>query len=473
MRRRLRRSAARAALTYTALGTLWIFLSDRLLGLLGLPNEGVFQTVKGFLFVVVTGSVFYVLARRWAAHVVGLETELMGATQKAKHASDIIDLVIQAAPEAVVVVDADARVRIWSPGAAALFGWTEGEVTGQPLPIIPQESAGEFDELRRRVFSGEAVTGVEGVAQRKDGSRVDVSVSSAPVRNAAGEIEEAMSFVEDISERRERERELEAYRTRLEQLVQERTSELSEANAQLAQASKAKSTFLASMSHELRTPLNSIMGFSELLRQGVPGPVNDEQQRQLEIVIASAGGLLELINGILDLSRVESGQEAATFQPHEVREIVGTVIDILAPLADSAGLELRVDVQGPAQPLCTDATKVRQVLLNLLANAIKYTSEGTVSLTVLCVDDTIRFEVSDTGPGIDPELLPLVMQDFYRAQHPDPSRPPGTGLGLSISRRLARMLDGRLEAVSRVGEGSLFTLVIPREHECTEGLVEL
>jgi protein-histidine pros-kinase len=469
MRRSLRRSAARAALTYTALGTLWIVLSDRLPALLGLPDEGFFQTVKGFLFVVVTGSVFYVLARRWAAHVTGLDTELIVAAQEAKHARDIIDLVIQAAPEAVIVVDVDGRVRVWSQGAVALFGWTDQEVTGQLLPIIPEQSADEFGELRRRVFSGEAVTGVEGVARRKDGSSVDVSVSSAPVRNEDGEIDEAMSFVEDISERRERERELEAYRTRLEQLVEERTAELSEANARLAQASQAKSVFLASMSHELRTPLNAIMGFSELLRQGVPGAVNEEQQRQLEIVIAAAGGLLELINGILDISRVESGQESPTFQPCEVREIVGAVVDILAPLADSAGLELRVDVQGPIEPLCTDAAKVRQVLLNLVANAIKYTPEGTVSLTVLCVEDTIRFEVADTGPGIDPELLPLVMQDFYRALHPDPSRSPGTGLGLSISRRLATMLEGCLVARSEVGEGSLFTLVIPRKHECTEG----
>lgn len=468
MRRSLRRSAARAALTYTVLGTIWIVLSDRLLTLLGLHDEGIFQTVKGFLFVVVTGSAFYVLARRWAAHVVELDSELRVATQEAKHSRDILDLVIQAAPEAVIVVDATARVRIWSPGATALFGWTEREVIGQPLPIVPQESAEKFDKLRRRVFSGEGVTGVEGVAQRKDGSRVDVSVSSAPIRNADGDIDEAMSFVEDISERRERERELEAYRTRLEQLVEERTSELSETNARLAEASQAKSTFLASMSHELRTPLNSIMGFSELLRQGVPGAVNEEQQRQLEIVISAAGGLLELINGILDISRVESGQESATFQPCEVREIVDSVVDILSPLADSAGIELRVDVPEPAEPLCTDAVKVRQVLLNLVANAIKYTPEGTVSLRILLLEDTIRFEVADTGPGIAPELLPLVMQDFYRALHPDPSRSPGTGLGLAISRRLATMLDGRLEAASELGEGSLFTLVIPREHECTE-----
>jgi len=471
MRKSLRRKALIAAATYVALGTLWILVSDSLVEALPQVLSARMQTAKGFLFVAVTGALFYAMASRWAAHLTKVESNLVEATEETARARRFVDLVVQAAPEAVVVIDRDAVVKLWSPGAQTIFGWTESETLGRFLPWVRPEARPLLNETIERLFAGESVTGLERVAQRADGSRIDVSISAAPIASPDGEIREAMAFVENISERKARERELEAYRGSLEQIVSERTIELSEANKRLAKASQAKSDFLAAMSHELRTPLNAIIGFSQLLHGGVSGPVNAEQKRQLEIVVSAAGGLLELINSILDLSRIEAGKESVNPTDCTLREIVEPVTDTLAPLAAAAGLRLSANVPHPELALHTDAGKVRQILLNLVANAIKFTDEGSVTLTVGSSASSVRFDVADTGPGLSPETLDLITEDFYRAQHPDPSRAPGTGLGLSISKRLALLLGGTIEAKSTVGEGSVFSLTIPIKSDAVKGSV--
>ncbi|MDP2300030.1 MAG: LytS/YhcK type 5TM receptor domain-containing protein, partial [Actinomycetota bacterium] len=184
----------------------------------------------------------------------------------------------------------------------------------------------------------------------------------------------------DISARKAAEAEEERYREDLEELVAERTSELEQMNAELASATTAKSVFLASMSHELRTPLNSIIGFSGLLAQGMAGPLTDEQRTQIEMIHGSGRHLLALIDDVLDLERVEAGRVEVRPAPFDGVALVAEVIDVMRPLADEKGLELSADVSDSALEIVSDSGKVRQILLNLVGNAVKFTAEGSVEV---------------------------------------------------------------------------------------------
>jgi signal transduction histidine kinase len=286
----------------------------------------------------------------------------------------------------------------------------------------------------------------------------------------------------DITERKATERELEGYRQHLESLVEDRTQELastneelgsaneelasvneelSATNDELSAATRAKSEFLANMSHELRTPLNSIIGFTGVMLQGLAGNVSDEQRVQLAMVRRSGDRLLTLVSDMLDLSRIESGRLQMQVTDVDTVEIVGAAEQAVRRIADERGIELIIHAVPKGLVMRTDEGKIHQVLVNLLTNAIKFTDEGSVTLTATCPElDVVRFEVRDTGVGIDPEDLKAVFDEFVQLPR-DGAKPEGTGLGLAISRRLAMLLGGTLTAASIVGQGSTFTLRLP------------
>ena len=255
------------------------------------------------------------------------------------------------------------------------------------------------------------------------------------------------------------ERDLEAYRSRLEEMVTERTAELLAANLQLEAALTARTRFLASVSHELRTPLNSIIGFSQILLTDAPGQTTDEQRRQLGMIHVSGQHLLEIINQILDLTRIEHGQEEFTITTFDPCVLAAEVIDSLEPLAqgreDTLALATRDSVE---RPLASDESKVRQVLLNLVGNAVKYTEAGTITVTVRREGTDAAFLVEDTGPGIPADTLERLFIEFERGSVIDRE---GSGLGLAIALALARSLGGDIRAESVVGEGSKFTFRVP------------
>ncbi len=266
----------------------------------------------------------------------------------------------------------------------------------------------------------------------------------------------------DIHDRKLAEIELERHRYNLEGLVRERTEELVRVNEELEEASKAKSQLLANMSHELRTPMNSIIGFSGILASGMAGPLNDEQQHQTEMISRSGKQLLGLINDILDLSKVEAGAVEIRTEPIDPCAILDDVRATIEPMAALKGLSLSVDAGESCSRMTTDPVRLRQILLNLAGNAVKFTAEGTISLTVRRIEGrAIEFVVADTGPGIAADTHERIFEAFAQVEPGRSGKPSGTGLGLTISREYARLLGGDITVRSEPGAGSTFTLVLP------------
>jgi len=226
-------------------------------------------------------------------------------------------------------------------------------------------------------------------------------------------------------------------------------------------ANDAKSTFLAMMSHELRTPLTAIIGYEELLADGITGPVSEMQHSQLTRIKASAKHLLTLIDEVLSLARIESGREVAQRESIDVGALMHAASELVVPLVAAKGLTCAVQPPSRGLALHSDPVKVRQILVNLLANAVKFTDRGAITFAVCRNGDTVIFEVGDTGIGIAAENLERIFDAFWQVQQKAARRVGGTGLGLHLSRRLARLLGGDITVESAPGRGSTFLLALP------------
>jgi signal transduction histidine kinase len=230
-----------------------------------------------------------------------------------------------------------------------------------------------------------------------------------------------------------------------------------------ARANKTKSEFLATMSHELRTPLSAIIGYGELLADGITGPINDAQREQLLRIKTSAGHLLGLIDELLTFSRFEAGRETAQYESVDVSGILDEAYSIAWPLAQARHLGLTVTRPDGSGRIVTDRSKLRQILVNLLSNAIKFTDRGEVALTARNEADAMFFEVRDTGIGIATEDLERIFDPFWQVEQTHSRRAGGTGLGLSVTRALARLLGGDVLVDSTPGVGSRFEVRLPRD----------
>jgi signal transduction histidine kinase len=249
--------------------------------------------------------------------------------------------------------------------------------------------------------------------------------------------------------------------TELEQRVAERTEELVVAREWAEAADRLKSTFLATMSHELRTPLNSIIGFTGIILQGMAGPLNEEQTRQLGMVQNSARHLLALINDVLDISKIESGQLEIASEPFDMRKVIEKVVGIVTPLAERKGLALTVQATPEVGQIVSDQRRVEQILYNLLSNAVKFTDKGDVRIESEISGDRLVTRVMDTGIGIKSEDMGKLFQTFQQIETGLALHNEGTGLGLSISRRLVELLGGEISAESEWGKGSTFSFTLP------------
>ena len=237
--------------------------------------------------------------------------------------------------------------------------------------------------------------------------------------------------------------------------------ELSNSNAQLMQASRLKSQFLASMSHELRTPLNSIIGFSKVLLNRLDGELTERQETYIRSVHNSGAHLLQLINGILDFSRIEAGKLEMLSEEIDLHELVDECIESSMPLGRGKQLKIEKNVPLELPPLSADRTKVKQILLNLLSNAIKFTAQGRVLVSVVAEPDAARLSVADTGIGIREDDLARLFEPFQQLDNPVARSAGGTGLGLAISKKFVELHGGRIWAESRENQGSTFHFTLP------------
>jgi len=250
--------------------------------------------------------------------------------------------------------------------------------------------------------------------------------------------------------------------------IRRTADELAEAHRQLrnqyeevAEAARFKSQFFANMSHELRSPLNSIIGYTELLLDGVDGPVNTEQDGDLKRILAASRYLLKLINNILDMTRIEAGRMGMEIQPFDARALVTEALDTITPLAYRKSLHLRADIAEGLATFISDRDKLKQVLINLLANAVKFTDEGEVVCSARRDEGRLVVEVRDTGIGISPQDQKRIFTKFYQADPSHSREHRGTGLGLPLCRMLVELLGGEIRVESRPGAGSRFSFWVP------------
>ncbi|MEE9566570.1 MAG: ATP-binding protein, partial [Desulfobacteria bacterium] len=250
-------------------------------------------------------------------------------------------------------------------------------------------------------------------------------------------------------------------RNRAAEELRKYAEQLEQANIRLQEADRLKSVFLATMSHELRTPLNSIIGFTGMLLQRLAGPLNDEQTKQLNMVRGSSLHLLNLINDVLDISKIEAGQLKVTPKPFDMRQAIEKAVEKVTPLAGKKGLPLVAEVAPEVGEVVSDRRRVEQVLINLLNNAVKFTEKGQVRVECEVNDDRLVTRVVDTGIGIKPEEMDKLFRAFSQVDTGIARRYEGTGLGLSICKKLIEMLGGEIRVESKWGDGSTFTFTVP------------
>jgi PAS domain S-box-containing protein len=360
--------------------------------------------------------------------------------------------------EAIWRASLDGRLLSANPAAARLLGYLSPEellrsVTdiAHQLYVHPEERQDFLQHLLER----DALVGYELHLKHRDGRPIWVSASMRVVRDAAGTPLYIESFGTDVTERRLAQEELRRHRDRLEEVVRERTLELEQAKEHAEVASQAKSAFLANMSHELRTPLNAVLGFAQLLQRD---PTLTEAQRgRAGTIVQSGEHLLTLINDVLDLARVEAGRLELRRSDIALQPFLHLLADVIRLRAQQKGLQFDVELgEGLPQRVYADEKRLRQVLLNLLDNAVKFTTEGRVLLRVARQGPQhLRFEVTDTGPGIAAQDKPRLFRPFEQAGDA-PYRPQGSGLGLAISRELVRRMDSDIHLDSEPGRGSRF-----------------
>jgi len=428
------REVASASAVICAL-SLWYTLHADVGPFAGVPaNQSLLLLVAFVATVAVTGLMLSAVLGQLAAARAELEGRVSRSEQNFRL---IVDSVVD---YAIVMLDARGRVASWNAGAQRIYGYAAGEIVGAPL--APQH---ELDVAARDGHFEE-----ENWRMRKDGSAFWAYVVVTAVRDPGGELLGYAKVVRDLTERKRAEQALVGAKVAAEK------------------ANEAKSQFLANMSHELRTPLNSLLILAKLLADNAAGNLDAKQVRFAQTIYGSGNDLLALINDLLDLAKIESGAVTA-LQMGAVRfeEIRADLERTFRPAAQQKSLEFSIEL-APGLPAAmrTDGTRLKQVLKNLIANALKFTQRGSVRLRVAPLEArSVAFAVTDTGIGIPREKQALVFEPFQQADGGTARQYGGTGLGLTISRELARLLGGELRLESEPGRGSTFTLTLPLADE--------
>jgi PAS domain S-box-containing protein len=372
---------------------------------------------------------------------------------------------LEAAPDGIIEVERDGTIVLLNAAAERMFGYQREELLGQLMEILVPESLRHRHHEHRNHYAEHPVTrpmgiGLELFAQRKDGSQFPVEISLSPIRSPQGS--RVIAIVRDITSRKQAE-------ARINEMHQEFASELAAKNQQLEirnreveRANRLKSEFLASMSHELRTPLHTIIGFADLLAEELKGPLNPDQKRFIGHIQQDSRHLLELINDILDLSKIESGRLELHFELFNAADAIAETIAGLRPGAESKQIRIR-EIVDPVLSIAADRLRLKEILYNLVSNAVKFTPEkGQITIECSNQPEGILFTVTDTGIGIDSSERQAIFDKFYQVGSTTGGLREGTGLGLAITKSLIEMHGGRIWVESTPGQGSRFQFLIPR-----------
>jgi len=361
-------------------------------------------------------------------------------------------------------VDADGRIILLNRVAEDMFGYSRDELLGQPVEaLIPKELHTRHTEhrahYRQNPMTRTMGSGLALEATRKDGSRFPVEISLSPSDSAEGF--RVTAIIRDTTERRTAEERLRKVQEEYTQRLAEANAALELTNRELERANRLKSEFLASMSHELRTPLHTIIGFSELLSEELEGPLNEKQQRFVQHIHTDSLHLLELINDVLDISKIEADRLELRPEAFDLTALVAESLSAVRSLADAKSHKLETALNVPTA-LEADRLRIKQVLVNLLSNAIKFTPEGgRIRLEASVQEPFVLVSVHDNGVGIPPEEHESIFDKFHQVGATTKGVREGTGLGLAITKRLVEQHGGSIWVQSQPQKGSTFLFTLP------------
>jgi PAS domain S-box-containing protein len=395
------------------------------------------------------------------------------AEVKATSERDRLNLILENVADPILVTDDQSNIILMNDQAEQLFQITDPSSRSRRELIAIRGNDTKFtsfisdfmlqeDRARREQMSLVVPSG---------GQELPVEVVSGKITNERGEPIAIVSVLHDLTKQAENERLYETLKqlnTQLEERVRAAVADLAEQNARLQwqsheveRANRLKSEFLASMSHELRTPINALLGYASLMLEGVFGKISEDQREAMERSRAAADHLLNLVNDILDLAKIEAGKMPLIREPVTITEVVTEVSQQIEPLVRKKALAYEIVISPECPALETDRTKLKQVLLNLLSNAMKFTNRGGITVSATPHDGGVRIDVVDTGIGIQEKDLAVIWEDFRQIDQSRTREYGGTGLGLSITRRLLDRLGGSVTVESTYGAGSTFSVFLP------------
>ena len=366
------------------------------------------------------------------------------AIKKAEQKIQTLANIVESSNDAIITASLDGNIASWNKGAQEIYGYLAEEVLGKNISILePDMLRGETKRLADEIKKGKKVKNYETSRLKKDGTTINVSVNLSPIMGQSGNLVAISCIAGDITEKKI-----------AEKLLHEK--EMAEV------ANRTKSEFLANMSHELRTPLNSIIGFSDMLHEQAYGVLNQKQLRAAGNVSKSGKHLLNLINNILDISKIEAGKMELDYKNFELSSKLNTIRNLLSPIADRKNINIEINIDSKLTSICADEDKFVQIMYNLVDNAIKFSYEDSfVKIEARKKGELVEISVKDTGIGIKTEDQNKLFKSFSQIDSFSSRKHQGTGLGLHLVKQIVQLHGGYVWFRSNLGEGSTFAFTIP------------